>query len=704
LDGLVEGLPRDVRDALVDRAEGNPLFAIETVRAMHDQGLTVGGPTRRVGAVRLATGVDAERLNALAAPASLQVLVASRLDLLPARERSVLAAASVIGQTFARGALEAVGELSEDELSAALRELLGRDLLTTVTDRLSSEEGQYAFVQTVVRTVAYQTQAKRDRLYRHLAVVDYLEASADSDGGLSSVIAQHLRDAIAVAGTDDSQRPLLAARLGSWLQRSAARALSVGAPVEAMRAYLEALELAVDAADELRLHLAAAEAAHLAGDQAVCVEHALPIATGEVPASPTEVASAAYLAVAAFRFAGRVDEGWQLLAPWTRDGTLDPLPAGVAAKLARQVSVYLNDRAELDEALAWTERALRLAEDAGDVREIAHGLNGMALSYMFRGLPRVGSAALELAAQYAREHGLLFELGRTLINQLAFGLNRDLDAALQAGHEAATVTEQTGNPGLLWHTAINQAAALVLAGRWDDVDTLLDRPLLRERPPEPYQESLLVVTLGLIALVRDEPVDLDALERNALQAEGEESISWLFAFVDRALLARATGDMDLLVPTCHRVVELANKYVPLEDDYPMVWTLAVDWMMDARDFAGARELLRPVADVPATRLSPILAAQLPRLRGAIEALDAASTADPAVVEKDLLDGIRLLDEFGAMPYRARAQATLGVWLTQQGRPADAAPYLAAARESFTELRASLWLRDLDAALSLAATG
>ena len=50
----------------MDRAEGNPLYAIETVRAMHDQGLTADGPTRRVGAVRLATGVDTAALSALA--------------------------------------------------------------------------------------------------------------------------------------------------------------------------------------------------------------------------------------------------------------------------------------------------------------------------------------------------------------------------------------------------------------------------------------------------------------------------------------------------------------------------------------------------------------------------------------------------------------------------------------------------------------
>ena len=113
----------------------------------------------------------------------------------------------------------------EEDLLAGLRELVARDLLTTVTDRLSAEEGQYAFVQTVVRTVAYQTQSRRDRLRQHLAVVEYLESLADGDKELSTVIAQHLRDAIAMLGTDDPHRTPTSSAGSStgWSARPSAR-------------------------------------------------------------------------------------------------------------------------------------------------------------------------------------------------------------------------------------------------------------------------------------------------------------------------------------------------------------------------------------------------------------------------------------------------------------------------------------------------
>jgi hypothetical protein len=704
-DGLVEGLPTDVRNALVERAEGIPLYAIETVRAMNDQGLTVEGPTRTPGAVRLAAGVDAATLDALAAPASLQVLVASRLDLLPARERSVLAAASVLGQTFTLGGLAALTNQAEG-LPSALRELIGRDLLTTITDRLSSEEGQYAFVQTVVRNVVYQTQSRRDRLHRHLAAADYLQPLADRDGELSTVIAQHLRDAVALASTDDLDSPDLRRRLGGWLERSADRSLAVGAPGDAVRAFVEALTLADGPSDQIRLHLAAADAALAAGALDECIEHALPIAAGRMTAERAETAAAVDMAAAALRLSGRLEEGWTLIEPYLDEDALTGLPTLTASKLARQIANYLGNVARNAEAGVWIERALGLAEDSGDPREVASCLIGCSIGYILRGHPRIGLVLLNLAAEVAREHRLGNELGRALLNMLAFGINRGPDAALRAGHEAMTLFEQTGDSNLCWHTALNQSIVLTVAGRWDEVGTLRDRPLLRQRPPAGAQAAVLEFESALIAAAREDEVDLDVLDALASISEtGQlESVDDIYYVANRAMHARVGGDSATLVASCRRLVDLALKYSGLDDDFPHLWASAVGWMTDAQDFAGARELLRPVSEIAPTRRNPLLAAQLPRLRGTIEALDPDSKAEPDSIEKDLLDGIAALDDFGAMPDRARAQATLALWLTRQARSAEAAPHLAAARATFTELRATAWLRDLDSSLSLSAVG
>ena len=77
LDGLVAGLPAAVRTSLVERSDGIPLFAVETVRSLIDRDLVVP----RGGQYVLA---DPERLDldAIGAPASLQALIAARLDTL----------------------------------------------------------------------------------------------------------------------------------------------------------------------------------------------------------------------------------------------------------------------------------------------------------------------------------------------------------------------------------------------------------------------------------------------------------------------------------------------------------------------------------------------------------------------------------------------------------------------------------------------
>jgi hypothetical protein len=211
---------------------------------------------------------------------------------------------------------------------------------------------------------------------------------------------------------------------------------------------------------------------------------------------------------------------------------------------------------------------------------------------------------------------------------------------------------------------------------------------------------------ALIAFARDEALDLDELDGLARPTDHDEtdSIVHIYMMADRAMHARASGDTQTLVRACRRLADVAVKYTALEDDFPHLWPWAVEWCVYAGDFGAARELLRHVSDVPPARLSPLLAAELPRLQGTVDALDPASTASPAEVETQLLRGIELLDEFGAVPARARAQATLGAWLARQDRPQEAAQYLAAARETFTELRATAWLRELDAAAPLSAAG
>ena len=167
LTGLVPGLPSEVRDRILARAEGIPLYAVETVRMLIDRGLLVqDGPAYRV------TGP----VEALEVPETLHALIAARLDGLSAEERRLLQDAAVLGKTFTRDALAALAG-SDAEIEPLLTALARKEVLGVQADPRSPEHGQYGFLQDLVRHVAYETLSKRERRSRHLAAAEYLRSS-----------------------------------------------------------------------------------------------------------------------------------------------------------------------------------------------------------------------------------------------------------------------------------------------------------------------------------------------------------------------------------------------------------------------------------------------------------------------------------------------------------------------------------------------
>ena len=154
LGGLVPGLPEAAVRAIVSRADGIPLYAVETVRMLLAEGrlVVLEGIYEPVG-----------DLSSLAVPESLTALIAARLDTLEPTERSLLQDASVLGQSFTPAGLAAVSGVEPTSIEPRLRALVRRELLVHEADPRSPERGQYAFVQALIREVAYNTLALRDR-------------------------------------------------------------------------------------------------------------------------------------------------------------------------------------------------------------------------------------------------------------------------------------------------------------------------------------------------------------------------------------------------------------------------------------------------------------------------------------------------------------------------------------------------------------
>ena len=114
LEGLVPGCQTSCEERILERAEGVPLYAVETVRMLLDRGRS-SSTARSIG--RTAT------IEALEVPETLHALVAARLDALGGEERRVLQDGAVLGKTFTKRALSVLSGLPEPELEPLLAAL-----------------------------------------------------------------------------------------------------------------------------------------------------------------------------------------------------------------------------------------------------------------------------------------------------------------------------------------------------------------------------------------------------------------------------------------------------------------------------------------------------------------------------------------------------------------------------------------------------
>jgi predicted ATPase len=151
---------------LIARTQGNPFFLEESVRTLVETGVLVGPP----GAYRLAQDVPT-----LQVPATVQAVLAARIDRLPPEDKRVLQTAAVIGTDVPASLLQAIAELSEAALGSALAHLQAGEFLYET--RLFPEH-EYTFKHALTHEVAYGGLLQERRRVLHARLVAALEALA----------------------------------------------------------------------------------------------------------------------------------------------------------------------------------------------------------------------------------------------------------------------------------------------------------------------------------------------------------------------------------------------------------------------------------------------------------------------------------------------------------------------------------------------
>lgn len=210
------------------QSEGNPFFVEEIIRHLADSGTLRKDERGR--------WVVLETAGELALPATVQGVIAARIDGLPDSTRQHLLQASVIGRSFYRRLLRTLSNASEAEFEADIRSLLEHQLIAIKTQE---PEQEYLFKHALVQEVAYGRVLKKQRKLLHLRVARAIEELyAEQIKDLYGILAYHYTKA------EDWRRAQV------YLLEGGNQSISLAADSECVAQYQEAMAALLRAFDE----------------------------------------------------------------------------------------------------------------------------------------------------------------------------------------------------------------------------------------------------------------------------------------------------------------------------------------------------------------------------------------------------------------------------------------------------------------------
>ncbi len=460
LIGLVPGLPKPLAERIRGRAEGIPLYAVETVRTLLDRGLLVeeGSSYRPTG-----------EIETLEVPETLHALIAARLDGMSPDERQLAQDASVLGKTFTPQGLAVLSGHDENELRPMLSSLVAKEVLSVQADPRSPERGQYGFLQDLVRTVAYETLSKRERRAKHLAAAGYFERTWSGEADeIVQVVASHLLEAWRL-DPDDPEAPEIKGKAREMLVRAAERAAGLAAAEEAESAFERAAELSESDLERAALTERAGEMAELRGrPEAAASRYAeATMLFEEAGQARTAARVQARLAGAEWQ-RGHVEQAIERLKNAYATLAGDE-PDSDLAVVAAQLGRFLVLGSRYAEAAPLLEEALELAEQLELPEVYSQALNSKAVFLIFSDRPDEAGWLLKRALDVALEHGLTAaamraynNLGEGLVSQDRFAESaalweQQLELARRVGDRFWELTAVSGS-----------LFSLIALGRWED--------------------------------------------------------------------------------------------------------------------------------------------------------------------------------------------------------------------------------------------
>ncbi len=647
-----------------------PLYAVETVRS-----LVADGRLERDGDAYRPVG----ELGTLAIPDTLRSLIASRLDALDPADRSLVADASVLGQAFVVTGLAAVSGQTAEALEPRLKGLVRRELFDVEIDPRSPERGQYHFVQSLIREVAYGTLAKRERRTRHLAAARYFEALGEDE--LAGALASHYL-AAHEASAEGAEADAVAIQARLALSGAAERAATLGSLDQAVAYLNQAIAITADPGERAALFLRAARSANDAAlhEQAEhLIRAAIDLARSNGDLQTTGEAEALHGDILIDW--GRTSEAAEVLeaalAAFPESGTGE-----VRATLLASLSRAYMRTGRPAQAVATADLALDLAEHLDLDRIIAETFNnkGSALGYL--GRRREALVLLKASIEAAHAGGFVAAETRAMSN---FGAqSEDVRTSAEMYRAATELARRVGNRNMAnWALVASRYGNLMLAEGWDEViEESQDEHADDQDSPQDVMRRLSVLTFFLAPRGDSLEALIDRMAELVDQVSDKAAPAILhFARSQQALRA---GDYEQAIDEGLLAAEdSALRRIYLSTSMrPALW---------GRDLARGREIASLLDADPATGID--VTASRAAAHAGIAALEGRT--DEAVNGfRQAFAGFRTM---GATYLLASYQLDMVVVLGPDHPAAREAA--AEARPILERIKARFWLEILDAALA-----
>jgi class 3 adenylate cyclase/tetratricopeptide (TPR) repeat protein len=671
LEGLVPGLPPDLVAEIIHRAEGIPLYAVETIRMLQDRGVLVQEGSR----YHLAGDV-----SELAVPETLHALVASRLDGLTASERSLLQDASVLGASVTAASAAALSGLAEPEVKRVFDGLVAKQIMGRDDDPRSPERGQYVFLQGLVRTVAYSTLSRRARKAKHLAAAAYLEQTWPGEArDIAEVLASHYQEAIrAEPEAADVEALRACARERLTAAGKAAASLALGS--EADRYFGQAAELSSDHFERAQLLEQAGRALWRSGDSEtaeVRLREAIKLheRNGRTSGGPAAVTLATAIATE-----GRSEEAGRLIEHFLAQEPADG-DRVVRAQAQAALANWLTIDGRANDAEPLFAEALTTLERARELPALAEAMARRAVFLQILSRREEAFAMTSHARMLAEQHDVPAVALRAIFTQIAvlIGLDQQLEAlpdverGLQIARERGDRTWER-----MMLSELIQCHAFL--GHWSEPDMKSIPELLVNA-----QDAVTIFLIGDAALAAVGQGDEQLLERClGLASDTRDSPNPEFAAVSRITFAREALELDRLDEVLGLLQPVVSASEISGELRSAGYALATTAALRGASEAAISQLLDSLEGLEPVDITPVRLAQRARLF----AEQAHLRGDRETMAAQERKAVELLRSAGARPLLADA-------LLDSVRREGDKEALAEARRIYEELGAAAWLARLE---------